>query len=199
MLSIISRADFAGPWVECRAVWKSYTVTVVTCPSLVENKLLFIIHQIFTKLPKVIKRRGSLPLHRRVLFLPESIGLCIPRITTTVIKSANKYREKTTVPILLIHSISTTVRWSIQPKSRFNSLSPRRNGCGFFFFFFMIPFTPLVQIMAWCRQATSHYLSQCRPRSLSPYDVTRPQQVVRNLISTAYCSKNITLSPQSNL
>ena len=32
----------------------------------------------------------------------------------------------------------------------------------------------LVQVMAWCRQATSHYLSQCWPRSLSPYDVTRP-------------------------
>ena len=25
----------------------------------------------------------------------------------------------------------------------------------------------LVQVMAWCRQATSHYLSQCRPSSLS--------------------------------
>ena len=32
----------------------------------------------------------------------------------------------------------------------------------------------LVQVMAWCRQATSHYLSQCWPSSLSPYDVTRP-------------------------
>ena len=31
----------------------------------------------------------------------------------------------------------------------------------------------LVQVMAWCRQATSHYLSQCWPRSLSPYGVTR--------------------------
>ena len=31
--------------------------------------------------------------------------------------------------------------------------------------------------MAWCRQATSHYLSQCWPRSLSPYDITRPQWV----------------------
>ena len=28
--------------------------------------------------------------------------------------------------------------------------------------------------MAWCRQATSHYLSQCGPRSLSPYGVTWP-------------------------
>ena len=35
----------------------------------------------------------------------------------------------------------------------------------------------LVQVMAWCRQATSHYLIQCWPRSLSPYDVTRPQGV----------------------
>ena len=35
----------------------------------------------------------------------------------------------------------------------------------------------LVQAMAWCRQATSHYLSQCWPRSLSPYGVTRPQWV----------------------
>ena len=35
----------------------------------------------------------------------------------------------------------------------------------------------LVQVMAWCRQATSHYLSQCWPRSLSLYGVTRPQRV----------------------
>ena len=35
----------------------------------------------------------------------------------------------------------------------------------------------LVQVMAWCRQATSHYLSQCWPRSVSPYGVTRPQWV----------------------
>ena len=33
----------------------------------------------------------------------------------------------------------------------------------------------LVLVMAWCRQATSHYLSQCWPRSLSPFGVTRPQ------------------------
>ena len=33
----------------------------------------------------------------------------------------------------------------------------------------------LVQVMAWCRQATSHYLSQCWPRYLSPYGVTGPQ------------------------
>ena len=35
----------------------------------------------------------------------------------------------------------------------------------------------LVQVMAWCRQATSHYLSQCWLRYLSPYGVTRPQWV----------------------
>ena len=37
----------------------------------------------------------------------------------------------------------------------------------------------LVQVMAWCRQATSHYPSQCWPSSLSPYGVTRPQWVKR--------------------
>ena len=35
----------------------------------------------------------------------------------------------------------------------------------------------LVQIMAWCRQATSHYLSQCWPRPMSSNGVTRPQWV----------------------
>ena len=35
----------------------------------------------------------------------------------------------------------------------------------------------LVQVMAWCRQATSHYLSQCWLRYMSPYGVTRPQWV----------------------
>ena len=35
----------------------------------------------------------------------------------------------------------------------------------------------LVQVMAWCRQVTSHYLSPCWPRSMSPNGVTRPQWV----------------------
>ena len=35
----------------------------------------------------------------------------------------------------------------------------------------------LVQVMAWCRQATSHYLSQCWPSSMLPYGITRPQWV----------------------
>ena len=38
----------------------------------------------------------------------------------------------------------------------------------------------LVQVMAWCHQATSHYLSQCWPRSLPPYGITRPQWVDRH-------------------
>ena len=44
--------------------------------------------------------------------------------------------------------------------------------------------TTLVQVMAWCRQATSHYLSQCWPRSLSPYGITRPQWVNSLAIET---------------
>ena len=35
----------------------------------------------------------------------------------------------------------------------------------------------LVQVMVWCCRATSHYLSQWWPRSLSSYGVTRPEWV----------------------
>ena len=43
----------------------------------------------------------------------------------------------------------------------------------------------LVQVMAWCRQATSHYLSQWWPRSLTPYGFTRPQWVDSSITSTS--------------
>ena len=35
----------------------------------------------------------------------------------------------------------------------------------------------VLQVMDWCHQATSHYLSQCCPRSMSPYGITRSQCV----------------------
>ena len=35
----------------------------------------------------------------------------------------------------------------------------------------------LVQVMAWCQQVTSLYLSQCWPDSMSSYGTTRPQWV----------------------
>ena len=46
----------------------------------------------------------------------------------------------------------------------------------------------LVQVMAWCHQATSHYLNQCWPRSPTPYGVTRPQWV--NSLALARCPNN---------
>ena len=48
----------------------------------------------------------------------------------------------------------------------------------------------LVQVMAWCHQATSHYLSQCWPRSLSPYGVTRPQW-----LKSSHCNSFEDLAP----
>ena len=42
----------------------------------------------------------------------------------------------------------------------------------------------LVQVMAWCRQAASPYLSQWWPRSLLPFGVTRPQWVKKG----SHCS-----------
>ena len=44
----------------------------------------------------------------------------------------------------------------------------------------------LVHVMAWCRQAASHYVGQCWPRSLSPYGVTRPQWVNAALSQIKY-------------
>ena len=44
----------------------------------------------------------------------------------------------------------------------------------------------LVQVMAWCRQATSHYLSQCWLSPLSPYGFARPQCVIWFRCTLAY-------------
>ena len=46
----------------------------------------------------------------------------------------------------------------------------------------------LVQVMAWCCQAASHYLSQCWPRSLLPYGVTRPQWVKIGELADVMCT-----------
>ena len=51
----------------------------------------------------------------------------------------------------------------------------------------------LVQVMAWCRQTTSHYLSQCWLSPLSPYGVARPQWVNVVLYSTAICRDSISV------
>ena len=56
----------------------------------------------------------------------------------------------------------------------------------------------LAQVMAWCRQATSHYLSQCWPRSLLPCGITSPQWVntlilFHLFIAICYCQKLISV------
>ena len=47
----------------------------------------------------------------------------------------------------------------------------------------------LIQVMAWCCQATNHYLSQCWPKSMSPYSVTRPQWVDDDTKKFCFCYK----------
>ena len=54
----------------------------------------------------------------------------------------------------------------------------------------------LVQVMAWCRQATSHFLSQCWPSSMSPYGITRPQWV--NALCTCYIATGIVCNYKGN-
>ena len=52
----------------------------------------------------------------------------------------------------------------------------------------------LVQVMAWCHQATSHYPSQCWPRSMSPNGVTRPQWVNYHKVTDMlrlHCSQSL--------
>ena len=41
----------------------------------------------------------------------------------------------------------------------------------------------LVQVMAWCRQAASHYLSQCWPKAMASYGITRPQWVNKEIFA----------------
>ena len=95
----------------------------------------------------------------------------------------------------------TRYQWRIDHLFSFNSLAPGRSWCDFKNVIFnlalligifkssydnVLRWMPqnltydksiLVQVMAWCRQATSHYLDQCWPRSPMPYGVTRPQWV----------------------
>ena len=44
----------------------------------------------------------------------------------------------------------------------------------------------LVLLMAWCHQPTIHYLSQCLPRSMLPYGITRLQWVKKHKITLAF-------------
>ena len=44
----------------------------------------------------------------------------------------------------------------------------------------------LVQVMAWGRQATSHYLVLCWLRSLTQYGLTRPQWFKTNTLTKSY-------------
>ena len=105
-----------------------------------------------------------------------------------------------TVSKILIHCLCRHI-WTHQCKFVLNSLAPGRPGCHFETAIFnlvlligiftssndnaliWIPWdfmddeSTLVQVMAWCRQATSHHLSQCWSSSMSPYAVTRPQWV----------------------
>ena len=45
----------------------------------------------------------------------------------------------------------------------------------------------LVQVITWCLQRTSHYLSQCWPRSMSPYGITVPQWVNIRVVQENSC------------
>ena len=57
----------------------------------------------------------------------------------------------------------------------------------------------LVQVMARWRQATSHYLGQCWPRSMSLYGVTRPQWVLTHRGRVTHiCFSHLTIIDSDN-
>ena len=64
--------------------------------------------------------------------------------------------------------ISVSISWSA------SNLKPDISGCCIVLIMTSFPddMSALVQVMAWCRQATSHYLNQCWPRSPMPYELT---------------------------
>ena len=69
------------------------------------------------------------------------------------------------------------------------------NSCDIALIWMSLDFTDdqstLVQLMAWWRQATRHYLRQCWPKYMPPYDVTRPQRVK----AAALAPGNHTIAP----
>ena len=119
--------------------------------------------------------------------------------------SSYQYRKShcgdKTVFLSLYTYFCSTYHTGIYAAYHLNSLAPGRPGCHFKTAIFNLVLSigiftsskdnilrwmprdltddksTLVQVMAWCRQATSHYLSQCWPSSMSPYGITRPQWV----------------------
>ena len=68
-----------------------------------------------------------------------------------------------------------------------NTLRPKQNGYHFaddifgewkwLYFNFNSIKSTLIPVMAWCPQATSHYMSQCWAWYIAPYGIIRPQWV----------------------
>ena len=56
----------------------------------------------------------------------------------------------------------------------------------------------LVQVMAWCRPATSYYLSQCWHRSLSPYGVTNHAIFIKLAKQPWKCVNKLTMHPETD-
>ena len=111
----------------------------------------------------------------------------------------------TSLLLFLLFFIALVYYVTMANSGKFNSLAPERSGCDYknvisnlvlLIGIFRSPHdnalwwmpqdltdnkSTLVQVMVWCCQAESHYLSQCWPRSLLPNGITRPQWVKHTL------------------
>ena len=73
------------------------------------------------------------------------------------------YDFRSTVFKVIMHNSSLSTHCEIVPRWMPQNLTKGKS--------------TLDHVMAWCHQARSRYLSQCWPRSVLPYDVTRSQWV----------------------
>ena len=91
----------------------------------------------------------------------------LPHLSRTLFTSLAPGRFEKKFRLVIFKLISVTDGWGISCKI----------GLRWMPLYLTDDKSTLVQVMAWCRQATSHYLSQCWPRFMSPCCVTRPQWV----------------------
>ena len=139
----------------------------LTAPSHYQNQCWIVINCALWQSPESSFTRSTHELSPQYAFEDY-----IVKITTTS-PMANKLTHwpledfNETFRWVLFKFILVTDGWSIS--------------CGIVLIWMSMDFTDdkstLVQVMAWCCQATSHYLSQCWLRSRSPHGITRPQWV----------------------
>ena len=150
-----------------------------------------------------LNENGRISIKISLKFVPKVPINNIPALVQIMAwrRPGDKPLSEQTMVTLLAHICVTRPQWVKQLTYLINSLVPRRSGWDFkniiFNFVLLMSIfrssydntrrwppwdltddkSTSVQVMAWCRQARSHFLSLCWPRSMSLYGISRPQCV----------------------